>query len=132
MDQLNDLNESNLNGQFEQELKEMNLTHLNTRKNDTEDNTHQYQIDKVEMGHIDKVCNNITNVTAQEYKLNDCVHTNHLKDNTNIKTNKKDTQETEGNGLHMNQSDDSKLNLQNNTQSIIESKHHNVNFKNSI
>lgn len=95
MDQLNDLNESNLNGQFEQELKEMNLTHLNTRKSDIEDNT-QYQIDKVEMGHMDKVCNNITNVTAQVYKLNDCV-THHLKDNT-ILPNKKDPQEIEGNG----------------------------------
>lgn len=100
MDQLNDLNESNLNGQFEQELKEMNLTHLNTRKSDIEDNTHQYQIDKVEMGHIDKVSNNITNVTAQVYKLNDCV-THDLKDNKII-TNKKDNQEIEGNGYNIN------------------------------
>jgi len=30
VDQLDDLNDLNLNGQFAAELKEMNLTHLNT------------------------------------------------------------------------------------------------------
>lgn len=52
------------------------------------------------MGHIDKVSNNITNVTAQVYKLNDCV-THDLKDNKII-TNKKDNQEIEGNGYNIN------------------------------
>lgn len=94
VDQLDDLNDLNLNGKFAAELKEMNLTHLNTFKSEIEGNArNQIKIEADQVSNAEKNndnnINNIKNVTTQIYKLDGNI-TQEVRDRDNKIITKKD------------------------------------------
>lgn len=141
VDQLDDLNDLNLNGQFAAELKEMNLTHLNTFTEIEGITRNQSKIETVKESNNDKIqdnnINNIKNVTAQIYKLDGNIQneirdkenkilTNKDKDKVNIKDNESKNLKNEK------ESDELKLNDPKNNTTSNTTIHYNNNFKNSI